>query len=72
MLPQCGLSVVGVGQQAIVGLIVYRLGRHPFKVQRRVRLPLGLSGRLGGDEKRRMWVRDVGVGLGSGGVAQFG
>ena len=26
------------------GPIVYRLGRHPFKVQRRVRLPFGLSG----------------------------
>ena len=28
------------------GLIVYRLGRHPFTVQRGVRFPLGLFGGL--------------------------
>jgi hypothetical protein len=30
-----------------VGPIVYRLGRDPFKVERRVRLPLGLCGSSG-------------------------
>jgi hypothetical protein len=29
-----------------IGLIVYRLGRHPFTVQRGVRFPLGLFGGL--------------------------
>jgi hypothetical protein len=29
-----------------IGLIVYRLGRHPFTVQRGVRFPLGLSQRI--------------------------
>jgi hypothetical protein len=28
--------------RASIGLIVYRLGRHPFTVQRGVRFPLGL------------------------------
>jgi hypothetical protein len=29
-------------REASIGLIVYRLGRHPFTVQRGVRFPLGL------------------------------
>ncbi len=39
-----GGAVVGVlaGAGGVVGPIVYRLGRDPFKVERRVRLPLGL------------------------------
>gem|GEM_PF-1497298 len=32
--------------EASIGLIVYRLGRHPFTVQRGVRFPLGLFGGL--------------------------
>ena len=34
------------GQEDLIGLIVYRLGRHPFTVQRGVRFPLGLLGGL--------------------------
>ena len=33
-------------RDASIGLIVYRLGRHPFTVQRGVRFPLGLFGGL--------------------------
>ena len=46
------------GQEDPIGLIVYRLGRHPFTVQRGVRFPLGLFGeptdnRLGSEEDAR-------------------
>ena len=39
------------------GPIVYRLGRDPFKVERRVRFPLGLSRRVAlGVEVVRQWM----------------
>ncbi len=40
------------------GPIVYRLGRYPFKVERRVRLPLGLSIRRSWDSRCRQQVLD--------------
>ena len=36
------MAGVMAGAGGVVGPIVYRLGRDPFKVERRVRLPLGL------------------------------
>ena len=33
-------------RERLIGPIVYRLGRHPFTVQRGVRFPLGLFGEL--------------------------
>ncbi len=37
-----GRWVGQIGDTAAIGLIVYRLGRYPFKVERRVRFPLRL------------------------------
>ena len=37
-----GWKALRAGREAVLGPIVYRLGRHPFTVQRGVRFPLGL------------------------------
>ncbi len=46
---------MGGHPREVIGPIVYRLGRHSFKVQRGVRLPLGLlwAGHAVDDPKNR-------------------
>ena len=65
-------------REHLIGPIVYRLGRHPFTVQRGVRFPLGLfcpkwgltDNQSGGGGCGEAGVFDPDSGVGA--VAQFG
>jgi hypothetical protein len=69
-------TALRAGREAVLGPIVYRLGRHPFTVQRGVRFPLGLlSGLIDNQFGYKAGVQREGVPTLTpvvGAVAQFG